>query len=242
VRGLDAQQIIGVWERGRRASSHTRAVLLAEQAGVEPERAAQLAIGARDRVLAEQRVATYGAVAPAYVVCPACSEGLEFRVDFERVCELGGTSPEGESFTLEHEAFRVEFRLPSTADMLAITADAEHGRAVLIERIILVAERQGDRVSPAALPDSVIAELEAEIERLDPVSDIRFGQNCPACQHRFVAPFDVARFCWHELDVDARRLLQEVDVLARIYGWSEAEILGLSRTRRSTYLEICGVP
>lgn len=239
---LGAQQIISVWERGRRASSQERALLLAEQAGVERGRATELAIGARDCVVAEQRVATYGAIAPAYVVCPACREGLEFRVDFERVCGLGrellGRSG---PFTIEHESFRVEFRLPSTADLLAITTDAEHGRAVLIERIVLVAERHGDRVSPASLPESVIAALEAEIERLDPVSDIRFGQNCPSCQHRFVAPFDVARFCWHELDVDARRLLQEVDVLARIYGWSEAEILGLSRARRSTYLEICGV-
>jgi hypothetical protein len=238
---LGAQQIIGVWERGRRASSHDRALLLAELAlgpGVE---LAGLAIGDRDRALAEQRIATYGAVAPACVVCPACSEGLEFRVDFAAVCGLGEPGDRGGSFVIEIESFRVEFRLPSTADLLAITQNAAHGRAVLIERIILVAEREGDRVSPSSLPVSVIAALEAEIERLDPISDIRFGQTCPACQHRFVAPFDVARFCWHELDVDARRLLQEVDVLARVYGWSEAEILALSRARRSTYLEICGV-
>lgn len=238
---LGAQQIISVWERGRRASSHDRALLLAELALGSGVELIGLAIGARDRALAEQRIATYGAVAPAFVVCPACSEGLEFRVDFARVCELRDPGECEGSFVLEHESFRVEFRLPSTGDLMAITQDAEHGRAVLIERIILAAERQGDHVSPGSLPASVIAALEAEIERLDPISDIRFGQTCPNCQHRFVAPFDVARFCWHELDVDARRLLQEVDVLARIYGWSEAEILTLSRARRSTYLEICGV-
>lgn len=238
VHKLEAQQIISAWERGRRASSQARALLLAELAGVAAER---LPIGSRDVVLARQRIATYGAEAPAYVVCPACSEGLEFRVDFERVVELGGVGADEGPWVLEREGFRVQFRLPNTLDLLAIADAPERGRAVLIERIVIAAEREGDRIVVGSLPEELLAAIEAEIERLDPVSDIRFAQTCPACAHRFVAPFDVARFCWHELDVDARRLLQEVDALARIYGWGEAEILGMSRTRRLTYLEMCGV-
>ena len=235
---LEAQQIISAWERGRRASSQARALLLAELAGVEAE---QLPIGTRDVLLARQRIATYGAQAPAYVVCPACSEGLEFRVDFERVVELGDVREDDGPWTLERDGFRVRFRLPDTLDLLAIAEQPDRGRAVLLERIVIAAEREGDRIAVGGLPDEVVAAIEAEIERLDPVSDIRFGQTCPACAHRFVAPFDVARFCWHELDVDARRLLQEVDALARVYGWAEAEILSMSRARRMTYLEICGV-
>jgi hypothetical protein len=37
--------------------------------------------------------------------------------------------------------------------------------------------------------------------------------------------------------VRARRFLDEVHVLARAYGWAEAEILRLSEARRSAYLQ-----
>ncbi|MFV8748935.1 hypothetical protein ACNOYE_00130 [Nannocystaceae bacterium ST9] len=239
----DCQQIISAWERGRGAPGHERALLLAELALGGEADLASLPIGARDHAIAEHRIGRRGPIAQASMVCPACSEGMEFRVDFAQVCGLGCERSSGPR-VLEHEGFVVRFRLPSTADLRAI-AERERsggsGRALLIERIVVGCERLGDRSSASALPESVIAALEAEIERLDPISDIRFTQACPACEHRFVAPFDVARFCWQELEVDARRLLQEVDALASSYGWTEAEILALSRTRRQTYLEIRGL-
>lgn len=243
VGGLDAQRIIGVWERGRHASSHERAQLLAELSGFAPEAAESMALGTRDAALAAQRIATYGAKARASVTCPACSEPLEFGIDFEALRDLGFTRPGEGPWALSLESFRVEFRLPTSADLRAVAGSeaAVAARALLLERVVLSAEREGDTIPAALLPEPIVAALEAEIEQLDPISDVRFGQTCPACLHRFVAPFDVASFCWHELDVDARRLLQEVDLLARTYGWSEAEILGMSRVRRLTYLELGGL-
>jgi hypothetical protein len=41
-----------------------------------------------------------------------------------------------------------------------------------------------------------------------------------------------------ELRLGGDRLPAEVHVLAWYYGWSEAEILALPRTRRWTYLEL----
>ncbi len=49
--------------------------------------------------------------------------------------------------------------------------------------------------------------------------------------------FDVGGFLWEEIDVRARRLLDEVHALARSYCWSERQILELSETRRRAYLE-----
>jgi hypothetical protein len=40
------------------------------------------------------------------------------------------------------------------------------------------------------------------------------------------------------VDARARRLLHEVDVLARTYGWTEDEVLALSEQRRASYLRI----
>jgi hypothetical protein len=49
---------------------------------------------------------------------------------------------------------------------------------------------------------------------------------------------DVAAFVWAEIESEARRLLLEVDVLARRYGWSERDILDMSPIRRYQYLEL----
>jgi hypothetical protein len=36
--------------------------------------------------------------------------------------------------------------------------------------------------------------------------------------------------------VRSKRLLQEIDLLARTYGWTEGEILGMTDQRRSLYV------
>jgi hypothetical protein len=55
------------------------------------------------------------------------------------------------------------------------------------------------------------------------------------------APFDIVSHLWTELDAWARRMLREVHALAATYGWSEAEILRMSATRRRAYLDLIGV-
>jgi hypothetical protein len=50
--------------------------------------------------------------------------------------------------------------------------------------------------------------------------------------------FDIISFFWTELDSLARRLLQDVHVLAKAYSWREADILSMSATRRQFYLEM----
>jgi hypothetical protein len=47
-------------------------------------------------------------------------------------------------------------------------------------------------------------------------------------------------FFWREIQSAARRIVLEVDALARSYGWSEAEILNMTPARRQLYLEMVG--
>jgi hypothetical protein len=47
----------------------------------------------------------------------------------------------------------------------------------------------------------------------------------------------VAAFVWEEIEACAARLLDDVHVLARAYGWSERAILALPEMRRAAYLE-----
>jgi hypothetical protein len=79
--------------------------------------------------------------------------------------------------------------------------------------------------------------LTRALEEADPCIDFAVDLECPACAHAWSAPFDVAGYLWEEIDTRARRLLDEVHVLARAYGWPEDEVLRLSDARRSAYLE-----
>ena len=53
--------------------------------------------------------------------------------------------------------------------------------------------------------------------------------------------FDIVSFFWAEIDAWARRVLREVNVLARAYGWRESDILALSPVRRQIYLSMVQV-
>lgn len=46
---------------------------------------------------------------------------------------------------------------------------------------------------------------------------------------------DVAAFAARDLDDRARVLYRTIDVIARAYGWREAEILALPEARRRVY-------
>jgi len=91
-----------------------------------------------------------------------------------------------------------------------------------------------------ALPDGVIAALTAQMAQADPQADLQLDLSCPACRHRWLAAFDMITFLWNEIDSWARRMLREVHALASAYGWSEADILSMSATRRHLYLDLIG--
>lgn len=231
--------LLGVWEQARGRDSLRRALILTEFAAADLTQAgaAELPLGRRDTLLIRWRRQWRGAKAEAYVECPACGEGLEHIVDLDvieqPIPELDGPC------VLEHEAFRIGFRLPTSADIDAMRrVPVEDAKTTLLSRVVTTALRNGDSIGPDRIPAATIEALEAEVERLDPQASIVFNQTCPACDHRFSSPFQIADYLWHEVDVAARRLLREVDGLARAYGWSEAEILSLTQGRRDVYLEM----
>jgi hypothetical protein len=61
------------------------------------------------------------------------------------------------------------------------------------------------------------------------------------CTYSWHAAFDIATYLATEVHTWASRQLREVHDLARAYGWSEAEILAMSPTRRRAYLELLGL-
>jgi hypothetical protein len=206
-----------------------------------PEDLARRPLGARDAALLGLRERTFGPVAECYLACPACAEGLEFTLDIRDLTppgELdGGAAAVHE---LSAGEWTVRFRLPGSADLRAAAAerDPERRSVALLTATVVAADRSGEPVYPAHLPSAVVEALDAELGRRDPGAELNLDLDCAACGHTWTSRFDVAGFLWREIDVAARRLLREIDAIARAYGWSEREILGLSARRRRTYLEL----
>lgn len=246
-------RLLEVWERGKAESAGQRGLTLL--AAACPERRGSelmaLPIGRRDALLLDLRQTAFGGQLESLVDCPQCGETLEIAM---QVADLRLPDQEERELELEHGDFSLRFRLPSSADLLALEELAPAGSSVgpadgnradgerqwLLDRCLLEA-RQGEQgVSLKQLPDEVQAAMVKAMEDADPQSHPELAFTCPECQHQWARPFDIVSYLWTELDSWARRLLYEVHVLARAYGWAEQEIIALSTRRRRLYLEWLG--
>jgi hypothetical protein len=160
--------------------------------------------------------------------CPECGTEVELNVPVrELVAEMPPPQPV-EPF--DADGVTVQWRLPGAADLAesARCADPAEGATVLLTRIL-------SGVLPSETARSALAQ---RVAAADPFADISFELTCPDCATAWESSLDVGEFVLSRLRFTARRLLGEVDELARAYGWTESQILALSPQRRASYLEL----
>jgi hypothetical protein len=150
--------------------------------------------------------------------------------------------------------WRVEYRLPTGADLAEIAAgnEPEAARKDLLQRCVLSAGTDsdgsgleleggdGDAGTPdlEQLPASLLERIVEAMSEADPQADVELLLSCPECGHRWPAAFDIVSYLVAEIEAWARRLLADVATLARGYGWREADILAMTPARRRAYLEL----
>jgi len=239
MRALSSADILRVWEGGASQHPLDRALTLLTVTGERRTDLARLPIGERDRRLWELREATFGSAVEALTQCPACGGRIEFQFSVSDVrvpcCDARMAEPE-----LIDEDWCIRFRLPGSRDLAAIATASGPSRAEaeLAAQCLVSAGRNGSESSTAEVPHDVWEAMQRKMSELDPQAEVSFALSCPICRHEWHALFDIAEFLWTEITTFARRLLREVDLLARAYGWSEREILTLSPARRQGYLEL----
>lgn len=248
MRPLAAVELLDVWERGRASPPWQQALLLLAASCPEytPETLAHLAIGRRDGLLFRLREWTFGSELSSMVQCPACGDRLEFAFDGGKI----QTERDEASDVIDFHAagYQGRFRLPNTEDLVAVMGlpDQETARrALLVACLIDVSpvsegEERSEKISATAqaLPPDAQEAIVQRMQEADPQADIQISLACPACNHRWVASFDVVSFFWQEIDDWVWRTLREVHTLASVYGWSENEIMSMSAWRRRVYLEM----
>lgn len=260
--GIDTQRLIAAWEAGQDAPPYSRALaLLAAMPEDDPAALQALSIGARDRRLLILRQALLGETLTAITDCPACGERLETSIAVQGLYAPYAEDPL--SSRMAHvDGMTVAYRLPTVADLVALDAAstspavrgapeapgdgpptmARGGALALLERCVLSVEIDGETLRLYALPQEAQQALAIAIGELiaqaDPQADIQLAMACAACGATWSAPFDPVGYVWAEVDTWVRRLLGEVHLLARAYGWSEGDILAMSQHRRRRYLEM----
>ena len=239
MRPLSAVELLNAWERGLSEPAGGRAVALLAAAcpDISSEAVAALEIGERDRWLLALREWTFGSQLASVIHCSACNERLEWTIDVADLQVAKQPRTDGD-LSFESGGYSASFRLPNSRDLVAIAscADEETARGVLLERCVLDRRLDGEELSVAELPSAVADAIVERMSEADPQADMQLDLWCPACDHKWLALFDIESYFWVEINAWAQRLLTEVHLLARAYGWSESDILNLTAWRRQYYL------
>jgi len=243
MRAPTAAELLNVWENGLRQGPIDRALGLLEAVCPEQsaEALAELSIGARDAHLLRVREILFGPRITSTTHCPHCSERLEWGSDVAELRINDGKTPTNELF-VEAETYRLKFRLPNSRDLAALGGGKDGSndrRNQLLEWCLLEASTsEGESLRIAQLPDAALQAMVQAMDRADPQANLLISLTCPACSHCWEGLFDIVSFLWAEVNNWAERTLRTVHLLARAYGWREADILAMSPTRRQTYLQL----
>ena len=224
-------EILRLWEAGGALDRWQRDdALLAQDQPAPPE------LGRRNLGMLELRQRLFERPWSLKASCPNCGAECGFDVHIGALCQqLEATEPAG-AVTVEWRGESLRLRAPVAGDLRAIAPIGDPRAAALA----LLARCTGADLSEAS--DAELDALGEALGRLDPAALVSFDLTCPECSHRWASLIDIGDAFWRELRHAAEETLLSVDALARVYGWTEAEILALSPMRRAAYLQLGDAP
>jgi len=253
---LSGQDILHIWERGLAQHWIDRALTILSVAlpSVPYTTLANLSIGKRDSLLFAIREQTFGPRFDSQMACPACQVMLEFSFDAATVGMSEQIELDGPDLTQKMQLadYEVQFHLPTSVDLATLVSgdgseentsgegDDDFGvaRRQLMRQCVLVAHREGEEIQADMLPEMVVSALADHMAECNPRAQVELVLDCHSCCHKWQTTFDIVSFFWTEISGQAKRLLYEVDTLARAYGWREIDILSMSAARRYAYIEM----
>lgn len=234
----DDALLVAVWDTCCSTPAWLRAGTLVDGLRPDPSRvpAADQPLGALTRRLLDLAREWFGDSIEAVCTCEVCWQQMEIAVpidDLYRTAEWSAEPPERIAVNVpNHDDVTIR---PLTLSDLAVAADApgtESAGVLLATRALVVPPTPSDEMS-AELMEAISAAL----DEADPMATLVVEVMCPQCGVVAFPTLDLGDWCWSMADAQVRRLLDDVHLLARAYGWTEREILELGPHRRAHYLE-----
>lgn len=229
---LTEANILDVWENGLAGPQAARSLLLASMAAQSERIVADLPLSTLNFLLLELRRSAFGDALYCTADCPECGESLDVTVDADELLPAGCGEAVPATATVQSYGRTVTYRALTGQDVHCIDSATPRARQALLRRCIVHVDPPGED-----LPDDVLEDVARHLADLDPGAETVVSLNCPQCDHSWEAALDLAEHLWTDVSGYARRILYEVHALARSYGWTEADVLAISPTRRRFYLE-----
>ena len=221
--GLGPSGILTAWETGQGRRPLDRALCILWAAGMTGP-IADWPLIVRDRALLETRRQVLGDRLTLMTTCEECAAELEIETSVAALVDALA-DPSGTKIVVGGAEIVIR---PLTSADIAIFSDASPEDLPDLTRARLVGE----------VERSASSAVDAEIERCLQDAELRFSLHCPDCGAGRSEPLDVADVVWREIEITARRLLNDVADLASAFGWREPDVLALSAARRGAYLSL----
>lgn len=238
MHALNNVDLLNLWERGRALHPLDRGLLAIHAAFPESgsEGVADWPLGRRNRALMQLRCSCFGPALQAWTACPRCGEKVELNLDAAAMIRQHESCEPAQTIVIEGETFR----LPTSRDLarLAKEANGERDSLAASIRLLNACCAEGEKHSERSWSEEQLEQIGEKMAEADPLAEILFGFECPACSAVCNQALDLPVFLWEEIEAQIRRVLVEIHALASAYGWSEREILSLSDARRRLYLEM----
>lgn len=195
------------------------ATCTADDEGPLAGQARSLALGDREVLLRALYAQTLSRHLAATVACPACQAAILFDLDLATLVQM---PPEpGPEHEIDLGSGRLTVHLVTAEDLETAV------------------ERPGDpAVELTSALGGSMAQREAlasALARLDPNAECAIALTCAECEAETVAYLDGFDLLRRGL-LEGGGIFAQVDLLARTYGWSEADILVMPRARRLRYV------
>jgi len=228
---LTPAQIITLWEEGTTRHPIDRALLLLTIAlpDQSPENLPDLPLSQRNSTLMQLYIQHVSDTFFAWVNCEDCGERMEFELDSTQLPAAT------ENLTPLVEAAGYQWYRP-TSRHLASIANIDDPQTAAVELMQRCAANPNDLPTEITQLEELLLTVEPVMESEDPWAELSVTLRCPACEHPQSASLDVPDLLWQQFSHIAHGLLDDVDTLARTYGWSEETILSLSDYRRAAYI------
>lgn len=187
----------------------------------------------RDRLLAAVYKRAFGDRIESTLTCNECSQ--PFDLDFSLnsvIASITESSNERAWTRLADGRFEAangfSFRLPTGRDELeAIGRTTQEVESMLLRRCT-----EGHE-----WPEGKVA-FEELLDEVAPIIDLELVAKCPECRHVQKVQFDIQTYLLGALVGERRRLLADINCIARAYSWSLDQILSLSRSDRRLLVEL----
>lgn len=227
---LEAATLLDLAERASEFSVGRWSLALLRHAFPEApsERLLALPIGARDRLVLSIRDQLLSTPFRSEPVCAECGKPFELNLDLAAFGLAGNASwPSPAPQTVRIQDRELQLRAVNLGDLLAVETVAEPNQAVRVLAQRVLGENESD------LP---LADLSEALEALDPAADIWLETACPECGTKQPIAFDPVHYVAHEIRQLSRQILRDVVEIARVFHWSEHDILALPEQRRAYYV------